>query len=305
MANITRSTLPSQLLEGIKENFGVKYKEVPLIAETVFDVETSGKEVERYQEVGGFGLHNVKAEGKDTDKATVNEGPTTYIENIAYALGYDVTHEELADNLYPQILKKALDLGVSARQTIETVVLDRLITGFSTDAADLLANGQALFSLAQPLSGGGGTDQNRPTVAASLSEASLTIDTQNIAKFRDPAGKRIDVQEKTLVVPVELKVRAQKLMQTDLSVGTANNDMNPFKTGRGFFSGGFVSSPFFTDPDAHFIRTTERGLVYQKREGARIMDQPLIRSMTQEVISYMRFGVGAYDYRSVYGNPGQ
>ena len=43
MANITRSTLPSQLLEGIKENFGVKYKEVPLIAETVFDVETSGK----------------------------------------------------------------------------------------------------------------------------------------------------------------------------------------------------------------------------------------------------------------------
>lgn len=305
MANITRSTMPSQLLEGIKENFGVGYRDAELHFDKFFDVITSIKEVERYQEIGGFGLHQEKPEGVNTALDTTNEGPTTFIENLSFALGYQITHEAMEDNLYQQILNNALDLGVSARQTKETVVLDRLNTGFSVAAADLLANGEALFSTTQPLSGTGGeTSQNRPTVPASLSEASLTVDTQNISKFKDPAGKRIGAKAMMLFVPVEKQVIAQKLMQTDLSVGTANNDLNPFKTGRGFFPNGFSWSVFLSDPNAYFIRTDIRGLVYQTREAPRIMEEVLIRAMVQQVISFQRFNVGAYDFRSVYGNPG-
>lgn len=307
MPTIARSNFPSQLLEGIKLNFGVGYAENEMHFNRFYDVETSGKEVERYQEMIPLPLHSVKPEGQNSTLGEVGEGPTTFIENIAYSLTYEITHEALQDNLYPRILKQALDLGRSARETKEVIVLNRLNTGFSTAAADLLANGQALFSTTQPLSGTGGlTDQNRPTVAKSLSEASLTIDVQNIRKFRDPKGRRISVSPKMLFVPVELEVRAFKLLNTELSVGTANNDLNPMKVGAkiGFFPQQPASSPFLINPLSYFIRTNVDGLVYQTREEARIMEDVKIRKMVQEVVSYQRFAVGAYDYRSVYGNPG-
>ncbi len=307
MPNISRSNFPAELLEGIKRNFGVGYAENKMFHMDFFDVENSKKEVERYQEMIPLGLHAVKPEGVNSTLDDVGQGPTTFIENIAYALAYEITHEALEDNLYPQILKQALDLGRSARQTKETVVLDRLNTGFSTAPADIIADGQALFSTAHPLSGTGGeTNQNRPTVAASLSEASLTIDIANIRKFQDPKGNRINVDPVMLFVPVELEVTAWKLLNTELSVGTANNDLNPMRVnaGTGFFAKQSASSPYLIDPDAYFIRTNVDGLVYQTREEARIMEDVKNRAMVQEVVSYQRFGVEAYDFRSTYGNPG-
>lgn len=308
MSTIVRSTTPSQLVEGIKINFGVGYKKAEELFKIFFDTETSQKELERYQEIGGFGLHVEKPEGQNTSLTTINEGPTTFVENIAYALGYSISHESLSDNLYKDILNKALDLGVSASQTKEVVVLDRLNTGFSTAPADLLANGQPLFSLIQPLSGTGGeTNQNRPTVGASLSEASLTLDVENIRNYKDPAGKRISVNPQMLFVPVAEEVTAWKLMSTELSVGNANNDLNPMRQsgGAGFFPKGMARSPFLENDNSYFIRTDQRGLIYQTREEARIMEEPLLREMSRMVISYQRFAVGAYDFRSVYGNPGE
>lgn len=308
MSTINRSTMPSQLVEGIKINYGAAYKERPMAFVKFFDAETSQKELERYQEIGGFGLHQLKPEGMNTALAQTSEGPTTFLTNEAYALGYQITHEALQDNLYKDILRKATDLGFSSRATKETVVLDLLNRGFSTATEDLLANGQPLFSLTQPLSGTGGeTNQNRPTIASSLSEASLTADVANIRKFKDPAGKRIDVNPRMLFVPVELEVKGWKLLKTELSVGNGNNDLNPMRQdgGAGFFPDGVMSSPYLSDPNAYFIRTNQRGLVAQTREEARLMEEPLIRQMAQQVISYQRFVPGAYDFRSAYGNPGQ
>ena len=67
---------------------------------------------------------------------------------------------------------------------------------------------------------------------------------------------------------------------------------------------GYVGSQFITNDNYYFIRSSVRGLVVQEREKARIMEDLLQRSMQREVVSYMRFGVGCYDFRSIYGNPG-
>jgi hypothetical protein len=305
--SISRSTFPSQLREGIKINFGEGYKTPDSILD-VFDKETSMKDVERYQEIGGFGLHQQKPEGTNTPFADVAEGPTTYIQNLSFALGYEITHEALSDTQYPKILKKATELGVSSSQTRETVVIDRLNTAFSLAPADLLANGQAMCSLTQPLSNTGGvTVQNRPTIAASLSEASLTLDVENIRNFLDPAAKKMDARPKTLIVPVSLEVRAWKLMNTTLSVGNNNNDLNPMnkQTGAGFFPGGVRKSVFLENPNAYYVRTDVPGLVYQVREASRIMEDVEVRALTQQVISYSRYNRGCYDFRSIYGNPGE
>lgn len=308
MANIiTRSTMPSQLLEGIKINVGVGYDEGPRVLMSVYDQENSGKDVEKYQEIIPIGLLSIKLEAKDAAMDDIGEGPTTYISNVSRALSYQISHEDLQDNLYPKILKQALDVGRSARESKEIVLANRLNTVFSTAATDLLANGQPVCSLTQPLTGTGGlTDQNRPTISKSLSEASLTVDVANIRKFRDPKGKRITVRPTKLMTPVELEVRAFKLLNTELSVGTAVNDLNPMRVGSPikFFDSQPVSSPYLTNPLTYFIRTNVPGLVLQNRESLRTMEDVIIRRMVQEVVVYERYGVGVYDYRCIYANPG-
>lgn len=107
-----------------------------------------------------------------------------------------------------------------------------------------------------------------------------------------------------LIVPQSKDVQAQKLMKQELQVGTANNDINPFGRAQGRLPKGYVVSQFITNDNYYFIRTNVKGLVFQSREKARIMEDLLQRSMQKEVVSYMRFGVGCYDFRSIYGNPG-
>ena len=186
---ITRSTIPSLLTEDQKRVFGESYEQYPKQYKDFFDIESSKSDVELYREVGGLGLHVKKPEGSNITLDSPNEGPQTIIDNVAYALGYRVTHETIADGKYQKALNNALDLGVSAGQTEETAIVNRLNTAFSTSTSDLLANGQAMCSTAQPLSGAGGTNQNRPTTGASLSEASLIVDMNNIASFKDPSGR--------------------------------------------------------------------------------------------------------------------
>ena len=303
---ISRSNIEELLIEDIHKHHGLGYEQYPKDYLKFFDEETSDGEVEKYQETIGLGLHQEKPEGVNASLDTIATGPTTYIENIAYALGYQVTHETLADNKYKKVINQALDMGHSAGETVETEVIDRLNTAFSTASADLLADGKAMCATDHPLYLGGGTGKNRPTTGSSLSEASLITDMNNIAAFTDPRGKKIMTKGKMLIVPQAKAVQAQKLLHTELQVGTAQNDINVFGRGPGWYlPGGYVVSQFITNDNHYFIRTGVRGLVFQKREfPARIMEDMVKRSMVREVISYMRFGVGCYDWRSIYGNPG-
>ena len=301
---VTRSNLPNLLVEGIKDFYGTGYANMPPVWKKFTDVKTSNKDREVYQEFAGVGLHVIKPEGTVSAEDSIGQGPETSIKNIAYALRLRITHEAIQDNLYKRILDEAKSMGESAAQTKETVVTDRLNTGFSTAAADLLADGEALFSTAHPLFAGSGTNANTPTVGASLSEASLTTAINNIAGFRDPRNKKIFVKGETLIVPQKLDVTAQKLLETELTVGSDNNDINPFGRNRGRLPGGFITSQFLTSETAWFIRTNIPGYIYQTREEPRMMEDVTISSMVNEMVSFQRFGVDVSDFRSLYGDPG-
>ena len=305
---INRSSLPTLVKREIIKGFTGTYDAYPTNFLKFFDNENSSGQSERYKEIVGFGRHKEKMESAQAELDNVTEGPATLIYNKSYALAYQISYEMISDNEYPQILRDVMDMGRSAAETRESVVIDRLNTAFSSATANLLADGKALCAtdhpIYKPALDGSVSNSNRPVVASSLSEASLTIDLNNIAKFKSPAGLTINTKAEMLIVPVELDIRAQKLLFTDLSVGNANNDINPMARNRGRLPGGYLVSQFLTDTDAYFIRTNHRGLVYQEREGRRIMEDMLNRQVAQEFVSYMRFGVGAYDHRSIYGNPG-
>ena len=186
---------------------------------------------------------------------------------------------------------------------METIAMNRLNTAFSTASADVLASGVALCSASHPVAAGG-TFSNIASTPAALSETSLIASQTSIGRFVDPAGNNINVKGDLLVVPVDSDVQAQKLLFSTLTVGSANNDLNPFGRSYGRLPKGYVSSSYLEDLNSFFIRTNVKGLVFQEREKPRVMEDFKINNLANQVTSFFRCGVGAYDPRSIFGNAG-
>ncbi len=305
MSQITRSTLPALVSKTIYKNFTSSFDEYPTVIPQVCDVASSDGAFELYQEIGGFRTLVEKNEGAPTVSDSPVQGPETKINNIAYALSYTVTYETLSDCDYSKILNQALEMGSSAAQTREIVAANILNEGFSSYST---ADGETLFSTIHPLlkpgNDGQSTFANRPTIGSSLSEASLTIDMDNIAEIREPGGLKQYVNAESIIVPQQLNVRCTKILNSELEVDSSNNAINVFARNRGMLPKGQITWQYLTDPDAYFIRTSVPGYRFQEREPRRLREDMMNKEMAQQVVAYMRFGVGVDNARSLYGNPG-
>jgi hypothetical protein len=126
-----------------------------------------------------------------------------------------------------------------------------LNNGFN--AAFAGGDGVALFSNAHPLVSGG-TNSNIPTTPTDLNETSLENAVIQIAAWTDERGLLIAAKPKKLVIPPALQFVATRLLETELRVGTADNDLNALKN-NGSIPEGFTINNFLTDTNAWFLTT--------------------------------------------------
>src|SRR5262245_40654870 len=94
---------PAALWPGVFAWFGMKYAEHPVEATQIFDVVTSAKAYEEMVQSYGFGLVPVKDQGSGAKFDSHAQGYTVRSTHVAYSLGYIVTKEERADNLYQEV----------------------------------------------------------------------------------------------------------------------------------------------------------------------------------------------------------
>jgi hypothetical protein len=227
MAVITTGSHPKALWPGVYAWFGAKYNEHPQQYTKLFDIKSSSKNYEELVEQTGFGLAPVKAEGSSTAYDSHAQGVTARGTNVAYSLGYIVTREEKADNLYSEVsMQRAASLAFSMAQTRENVganVYNRAFNSSYTggDGKELCATDHG--SLA-------GDQSNELATAADLSEASLEDLTINIMDALNSKGLKISLQPKSLIVPTALVYDAQRILESTLQSGTANNDVNALRS---------------------------------------------------------------------------
>jgi hypothetical protein len=126
-----------------------------------------------------------------------------------------------------------------------------LNNGFS--AAYTGGDGVALFSSAHPLVSGG-TNSNIPSTPADLNETSLENAVIQIAAWTDERGLLIAAKPSKLIVPSALQFTATRLLETELRVSTADNDINALKN-NGSIPGGYTINHFLTDTNAWFLCT--------------------------------------------------
>jgi hypothetical protein len=249
---ISRAQLLKELLPGLNALFGLEYSRYGEEHKEIFETETSERSFEEETKLSGFSAAPVKNEGSAIAYDNAQEVFTARYNHETIALGFSLTEEAIEDNLYDSLsarYTKALARAMAyTKQTKAAAVLNN---GFDTDYAG--GDGQPLFSASHPLVSGG-TNSNIPATAADLNETALENAVIQIAAWTDERGLLIAAKPRKLVIAPANQFVATRLLETELRVGTADNDINAIKN-NGSIPEGYTVNHFLTDPDAWFLTT--------------------------------------------------
>lgn len=297
---INTGNIAKLLAPGLNAVWGSEYTDFPMEYTDLFDVSSSEKNYEEDQLIPGFGLAPVKLEGAQLAYDTLSQGITSRYTHVAYAKGFVVTREAIADNQYKsKALQGTKKLARSFRQTKENVAANVYNRGFATY---LGADGVVLFSASHPTSAG--NQSNLLGTAADLSESSLEDQVINIMNATDDAGLRINLRPMSLIVPTALAFDATRILKSTGQSGSANNDVNALRS-MGLFANGAKLNHYLTDTDAWFIRTdVDNGMRFFQREAAEFASDNDFDTYNLKYKGYERYSAGWTDFRGAYGTPG-
>lgn len=298
---ISTGNHPAALWPGVYAWFGNKYAEHPAESNQIFDTLSSSKAYEEMVQSYGFGLVPVKEQGGGTKYDSNAQGYTARFSHVAYSLGYVVTREELADNLYQEVsMARAEQLAFSAAQTRENVAANVLNRAFNSsytggDAKELLATDHPLAM--------GGTWSNELNPSADFSEAALEDLAIQIMNATNPRGLKISLMPKRLIMPTALVFEAERVLQSQLQNDTPNNAINAIKA-KGIIPEIAVNH-YLTDTDAFFIKTNApRGMTKFEREGIQFSKDTDFDTDNAKAKLYYRESYGWGDPRGLFGSSG-
>jgi hypothetical protein len=299
---INSGNFAKALWPGVNSWYGEKYNEHQTEYTDLFDTNTSRKAWE--EDVGSsmFGLAAVKSEGSSIAYDNAQQGYLKRYQHVTYGLGFVITREMVDDDLYDVIGKKrAQGLAFSMRQTKEVIGAAVYNNAFD-DTGYPQPDGKAILDTAHPNIAGGTWDNI--TTAASLTEATLEDLCIDIMQATNDRGLNIALIPQTLIVPPALVFEADRILNSPLRVGTADNDLNALKS-MGKFPGGVKVNHYLTSSTAYFIRTNcPDGCKYFERRGD---DFSMDNDFDTENAKYKatgRYSFGVTDARSLYGNAG-
>ena len=249
---ISRAQLLKELLPGLNALFGLEYATYGEQHKEIYDTETSERSFEEETKLSGFSAAPVKNEGSSLAYDNAQEAFTARYTHETIALGFSLTEEAIEDNLYDSLsgrYTKALARAMAYTKQVKAANV--LNNGFN--AAFAGGDGVALFSTDHPLVSGG-VNSNTPSTQADLNETSLENAVIQIAAWTDERGLLIAAKPTKLIVPAALQFVATRLLETELRVGTADNDINAIKN-NGSIPGGYTVNNYLTDTNAWFLCT--------------------------------------------------
>jgi hypothetical protein len=249
---ISRAQLLKELLPGLNALFGLEYAQYGQEHKEIYETETSERSFEEETKLSGFNAAPVKNEGSAIAYDNGQEAWTARYTHETIALGFSLTEEAIEDNLYDSLsarYTKALARAMAYTKQVKAASV--LNNGFTSGYNG--GDGQPLFSASHPLVSGG-TNSNIPSTAADLNETSLENAVIQISLWTDERGLLIAAKPKKLVVPPQLQFVATRLLETELRVGTTDNDVNAIKN-NGSIPDGYCINHFLTDTNAWFLTT--------------------------------------------------
>jgi hypothetical protein len=298
---MNRAQFAKTLEPGLNTLFGLEYDQYPAEYAAVFSSNTSSKAFEEDVLLQGFGSAPTKDEGASISYDTGSEQWTARYQHETIALAFSITEEAEEDGQYGSIASrytKALARSMASTKEIKAAN----ILNNSQTAGYTGGDGVVLLSASHPTTNG--NQSNVLATAADLSETSLESILINIADMKDDRGLRIAAQGTQLVIPTAYTFTAERLLESQLRTGTADNDINAIKSG-GYLPKGYHVMRRLTDSDAFFVTTdVPDGLkMFQRSPMKKGMEGDFetgnVRYKVRE-----RYSFGWTDWRGVFGTEG-
>jgi hypothetical protein len=299
---ISRAQLLKELLPGLNALFGLEYKTYGEEHKEIYEIESSERSFEEETKLSGFSAAPVKNEGQAIAYDNAQEAWTARYNHETIALGFSITEEAVEDNLYDSLSKrytKALARAMAyTKQVKGASILNNAFNSSYTGG-----DGVALCSTSHPIVSGG-TNSNTFSTQADLNETSLEAAVIQIAGWTDERGLLIAAKPRKLVVPPSLMFVAKRLLDTELRVGTTDNDINALKA-MGSIPEGYTVNHYLTDTNGWFLMTdVPNGLkMFQRSALANSMDGDFdtgnVRYKSRE-----RYSFGWSDPLGIFGSAG-
>jgi hypothetical protein len=249
---ISRAQLLKELLPGLNALFGLEYARYGEEHKEIYETETSERSFEEETKLSGFSAAPVKNEGSAIRYDNGQEAWTARYNHETIAMGFSLTEEAIEDNLYDSLSARyTKGLARSMAYTKQVKAAAVINNGFSSSYAG--GDGVALFSTAHPLVSGG-TNSNTQTTMTDLNETSLEAAVIQIAGWTDERSLLIAAKPRKLIVPPNLMFVATRLLETELRVGTTDNDINALKN-NGSIPEGYSVNHFLTDTNGWYLTT--------------------------------------------------
>tara|TARA_R100000664_G_scaffold11944_1_gene19209 strand:- start:4159 stop:5067 length:909 start_codon:yes stop_codon:yes gene_type:complete len=298
---MNRAQFAKMLEPGLNTLFGLEYDSYPPEHAPVFEANSSNRAFEEDVLLEGFGNAPVKNEGAAISYDTASQQWTARYQHETIALAFSITEEAEEDGQYGSIASrytKALARSMAATKEIKAAN----ILNNATTAGFTGGDGVTLLSTSHPTRNG--NQSNTLATAADLSETSLESILIQIADMKDDRGLRVAAQGTMLIVPTAYTFVAERLLESQLRTGTADNDINAIRSG-GYLPQGYHIMRRLSDSDAFFVKTdVPDGLKMFQRS-------PLKKGMEGDFetgnVRYKvreRYSFGFTDWRGLFGSEG-
>lgn len=295
----------------LRKLFYETYDEVPEQYSKLFHVLTSKKAKETDYGLGAMSPWNefgssttAVASGiamPTVEYATIPAGlERTYVHK-EFAKGFVVERKFADDEMYNVIEKMPKDLARAGRYKVENDAIALFNNAFSKDVGGVgksaIYDGKSLIAADHPTLAGG-TVSN--LITGALSDTSLKNAIILGQQQKDEAGKLIQMNFDTLVVPPGLQFLAQELLKSQLKTGSNVNDINTIKDAMSI-----VVNPFLTDADAWYILDSKRHqLNFFWRVRPEFKREEDFDTLVAKYRGYMRYSFGCSDFRGIIGSAG-
>ena len=300
---ISRAQLLKELLPGLNALFGLEYAKYGDEAAEIFETESSDRSFEEETKLSGFSAAPVKGEGSAIEYDNAQEAWTARYTHETVAMGFSLTEEAIEDNLYDSLSSrytKALARAMAyTKQVKGASILNNAFTGSGVTYGD----GKVLCATDHPLVSGG-INSNRPTTGADLNETSLEAAVIQIAGWTDERGLLIAAKPTKLVIPPALQFVATRLLDTELRVATADNDINAIRNNSSIPEG-YTVNHYLTDNQAWFLMTdVPNGLKHFVRSPMQTSMDADFDTGNSRYKARERYSFGVSDPLGIFGSPG-
>ena len=271
------------------------YDQLPSLIPTMYSMETSSDETERWSSVGA--LPQFTEFTGSVSYSSQAQGYDTTATHLEWANGIQIERKLYDDDRHGIWERRPSGLAISANRTREVHGARLFNLGFSVDTRfSTNTEAVALFSNSHTTTSGASTATGFDNlVTSALSATALAASRIQMRGFRDDQAERINVMPSMLLYPPDLYDIAYEIVESSGKPGVATNDKNVHM---GKFR--LVEWNYLTDTNNWFMideSAMKEYVVWFERIPLEFAFAEEIDTIIAKWRAYMRYSMGWFDWR--------